>query len=50
MTKRSKNFTKCPIWGPFGPNTSKSEISASTKRSFLRFKNNATSLKKSEEN
>lgn len=35
MTKRSTNFTKCPILDPFWANTSKSGISASIRLSFL---------------
>ena len=36
--------------GCFGPNTSKSEISANIRLSFIRYSNNVTSLKKLEEN
>ena len=40
-----------PYFGDlFGPNTSKEEVSAKIKLSFLRFNNNVTSLKKSEGN
>ena len=51
MTKFSKKPSKNALFQvPFGPNISKSEISANIRLSFLKCKNNASSLKKSEEN
>ena len=50
MIKLSKKLTKYLILGTSFPNTSKSEISAKIRLSFLSCKNNVTSLKKSEEN
>ena len=48
MTKLSKVLQKCPIFGPFCPNTNKSATSAKIRLLFLRCKSNITSLKKSE--
>ena len=44
-----KKLQNALFWGPFGPNTSKGGISAKNRLSFLRYKNNATSLKKPKE-
>ena len=48
MTKLSKTLTKCPSLRTFWPKSNESEIPA--KIGLLDAKNNAISLKKSEEN
>ena len=48
MTKMQE--TKCPILWPFSLNTSTIEISAKIRLSFLGYKNNVTSFKKSKGN